>query len=97
MRRKARVDDNQAGIVDMLRKIPGVSVAVTSSLGDGFVDIIVGKDNFNYMIELKDGNKKPSAQKLTPKEEEFRERWKGQYTVCNSFDEVYNLITGKKK
>jgi hypothetical protein len=93
MRRSAKVDANQKAVVKSLRGIPGVTVAITSSLGEGFPDFIVGYKGFNYMIELKDGNKPPSARKLTDDEIEFKQKWKGQYTVCNSFDEIFKLIT----
>lgn len=92
MRRAAKIDSNQNEIVEKLRMIPGVSVAVTSKLGDGFVDIVVGRNGFNWMVELKDGDKSASRRKLTQDEEQFKDRWKGQYSVCKSFDEVLELI-----
>lgn len=96
MRRKARTDENQNGIVESLRGIPGVSVHITSQLGDGFVDIIVGYKGVNYLVELKDGNKPPSQRKLTDDEIAWHSKWKGQKAVCNSFDEVFELIMNKK-
>lgn len=87
-----RVDSNQSRVVKSLRGIPGVTVAITSDLGKGFPDFIVGYKGFNYMIELKDGSKTPSKRKLTEDEVEFHNRWKGQISVCNSFDEVFKLI-----
>ena len=90
--RAKKIDANQNEVVKKLRKIPGVSVAVTSSLGKGFVDLVVGYKNKNYLIELKDGNKPPSARKLTPDEVEFSNEWRGQYDVCNGFDEIFKII-----
>jgi len=92
MRRAAKIDANQKQIVKSLRQLPGVSVAITSQLGEGFVDIIVGRKGFNWLIELKDGSKPPSARKLTEDEQEFFDNWTGQIAVCNSFEEVFNLI-----
>ena len=92
MRRAAKVDSNQNEVVKLLRKIPGVSVAITSQLGNGFVDFVVGYKGKNYMIELKDGDKVASKRKLTADEESFKSMWTGQYTVCNNFEEVFNLI-----
>ena len=77
MRRAARVDSNQPSIVKELRK-QGYSVAVTSQLGKGFPDIVVGKDGINVMVELK----ATSKDKLTPHEVEFRDKWKGQYLIA---------------
>ena len=64
MRKKARVDANQKEIVQELRK-RGISVLHTHQLGKGAPDIIVGYMNSNYLIELKDGNKSKSQQRLT--------------------------------
>lgn len=92
MRRKARVDDNQADIVKALRKIPGVSVAVTSQLGKGFPDLVVSHNGVNYLVEIKDGKKPKHQQKLTEDEKEFHESWTGQITVCSSLDEILKLL-----
>jgi hypothetical protein len=40
----------------------------------------------NLLVEIKDGEKVPSAQKLTPDEEEFHASWPGQIDVWNSID-----------
>lgn len=92
MRKKGRVDSNQKVIVKSLRQIPGVSVAVTSMIGSGFPDLVIGYKGKNYLIELKDGDKPESAQKLTLDEIEFDAKWKGQYAVCNSIDEILKLV-----
>ena len=80
MRKKARVDANQREIVQQLRKI-GISVLHTHQLGRGAPDLILGYRNENFMIELKDGNKTKSQQKLTPDEIEFQTKWQGNYAV----------------
>jgi len=95
MRQAAKIDSNQKAIVKSLRGIPGVTVHITSQLGDGFVDIIVGRKDVNYLIELKDGDKPPSQRKLTPDEEIWHSKWKGQKAVCNSFEEVFKIIMNK--
>lgn len=99
MRRAAKVDANQAEIVKALREA-GYSVAITSQLGCGFPDLVVGivrRDGFlsNLLLEVKDGSKPPSQQKLTDDELKFRNNWYGAvYTVdsvwaaldvCNSY------------
>lgn len=90
--RAKKIDANQNEIVNALRKIPGVKVAITSALGDGFVDIVVGYQKQNYLIELKDGNKPPSDRKLTPDEVKFHEGWTGQVGVAQNIDEVLTII-----
>lgn len=91
MRIKARVDGNQKEIVTKLRKI-GCSVLHTHQLGKGAPDIIVGYNLRNYLIEIKDGTKSISQQKLTKDEVKFQAEWKGTYLVINSFDQIRNII-----
>lgn len=91
MRRRARVDANQKEIVAKLREI-GCSILHTHQLGKGAPDIIIGFNNRNYLVELKDGSKTKSQQKLTPDEVEFQNEWKGNYHVCNSFEQVKSIL-----
>ena len=84
----------QKEIVRKLRQIPGVSVKSTAATGKGFPDIICGYKKKNFLFEIKDGNKPPSARKLTPDEQKFHSEWSGQVNVCNSFDEVFEIIMG---
>lgn len=91
MRKKARVDANQKEIVTELRKLD-VSVLHTHQLGKGAPDLILGYRNDNFLIELKDGSKTKSQQKLTPDELEFQNKWRGNYAVCNSLEQVLTVI-----
>jgi len=91
MRKKARVDANQKEIVQELRK-RGISVLHTHQLGKGAPDIIVGYMNSNYLIELKDGNKSKSQQRLTKDELDFSLKWCGNYAVCNSLEQILLLL-----
>jgi Holliday junction resolvase len=91
MRRAAKVDANQRQVVDDLRKL-GFSVAITSSLGQGFPDLVLGKAKKNYLVELKDGSKVPSARKLTPDEVKFIDAWRGKVIVAGSTEEILNQI-----
>jgi hypothetical protein len=61
-------------------------------MGRGAPDLILGYRNENFMIELKDGNKTKSQQKLTPDEVQFQEKWNGNYAVCNSIEQILILI-----
>ena len=96
MRKKARVDANQKEIVQELRK-RGISVLHTHQLGRGAPDIIVGYMNSNYLIELKDGNKSKSQQRLTKDELDFSLKWRGSYAVCNSLEQILLLIDYDKE
>jgi hypothetical protein len=83
-----KVDDNQKHIVDALRKIPGISVFSTHTIGKGVPDIVVGYCGQNYLFEIKDGAKPPSQQKLTPMEVTFFEKWKGQVCVATCLEDI---------
>lgn len=72
MRRAARRDDNEQEIVKALRKA-GAYVAYI----DTPADLVVGYKGRTIILEVKDGNKPPSARKLTPNEQKFHDEWTG--------------------
>ena len=75
MRRAARIDAPQPDIVRALRRC-GYVVHITSTAGEGYPDLTVGCPwGEIVLIEIKDGDKPPSAQKLTPDQVEFHQRW----------------------
>jgi hypothetical protein len=94
--RAKRIDANQNEIVNQLRKI-GASVFITSMIGKGFPDIIVGCRGINFLIELKDSSKPNSAKKLTPDEQAFFDTWKGTVHKCETFDEILKIISKQYK
>lgn len=89
--RAKKIDDNQNLIVRQLRRC-GVSVAITSMVGNGFVDLVLGFRGRNYLIELKDGNKSASRKQLTDDEKDFFDSWNGQVNKAESFDEIKLII-----
>jgi hypothetical protein len=91
MRRVSRVDTNQTKIVEALRQV-GASVAVTSHVGAGFPDIVVGYRDVNYLFEIKDGSKPPSRRRLTDDEQRWHNLWRGNVSVVNSVDEALREI-----
>jgi len=91
MRLKARTDYNQKLIVEQLRKL-GVSVAVTSMLGKGFPDLVLGYQNKNFLVELKDGAKPKSQKGLTMDEAKFFTSWRGSVCKCENIDEILKYI-----
>lgn len=93
MRRSAKVDDNQKELVKQLRQI-GCSVAITSMVGRGFPDIVVGYRGVNYLFEIKDENKPPSKRKLTPDELEWHNVWKGSVHVVKCFNDCLAILKG---
>lgn len=79
-RRAPRLDANQPAIVEVLRRF-GFSVTSTAGLADGFPDLVVGYRGITDLIEIKDGDKPPSARKLTDDEAEFHASWQGRPVV----------------
>ena len=67
-----RVDANQTQVVSALRAA-GATVEIIGKP----VDLLVGKSGRWMMMEVKDGKKVKSAQKPTPAQEAFFERWAG--------------------
>lgn len=88
MRKRGRVDSNQADIVDTIRKLPDFTVAVTSSLGDGFGDLLIGHRGVNGLYEVKDPEKPPSERKLTADEEKFHNAWRGHIKTVLTAAEI---------
>lgn len=92
--RAARVDANQQEIVDALRAI-GCKVYVSSSFGQGFPDLIVGHRGRLMLLEVKDGDKPPSARKLTPDQVKFHAEWTGlPLYVVDSVEAAIKTVTG---
>ena len=91
MRRAARIDGNQKEIVDTYRRC-GCSVHVTSAVGKGFPDIVVGKYGLNDLVEIKDGSKPPSEQKLTEDEARFFSRWQGSVKLVTTTQDVFDHV-----
>lgn len=73
-RRAAKVDDNQARIVATLRAA-GVQVRVLSAVGEGFPDLLTYHGGVLRLVEVKDGAKVPSKQKLTAAQERMAQVW----------------------
>ncbi len=95
MRRAARVDSNSHEIVEGLRKA-GAYVRVITQ-GDGLPDLLVGYRGHTLLIEIKDGEKRPSQQKLTEAEQKFFDEWPGGPLVkANSMDAAIAALRGLK-
>ena len=91
MRYANRIDANQNKIVDGLRKA-GAYVRIISQ-GDGIPDLLVGYNGFTILMEVKDGDKVPSARKLTEAEQKFFDEWDGgMLVVINSVEEALEIL-----
>lgn len=80
MRRAAKVDANQAEIVAALRAV-GATVQPLHAVGQGCPDLLVGYRGINFLLEVKDGEKPPSARKLTPDQVSWHDTWRGSSWV----------------
>jgi len=89
--RAAKIDANQPKIVNMLRLV-GCSVQPLHRVGQGCPDLLVGYHGQNLLFEVKDGQKPPSARKLTPAEAEWHETWRGQVVTVSSVREALEAI-----
>ena len=88
-RRAAAVDANQPEIVKLFRKL-GWYVLIVSQLKK-CCDIIVSKKGRTIAIEIKDGTKIPSKQKLSEGELKFKNEWQGEYALINCIQDVIDL------
>ena len=91
MRKHGRRDANHTDIVGTFRAC-GCSVLDCADLGDGKPDLVVATASACFVVEVKDGTKPPSARKLTTKEQQFKDNWKGLYFVIESVDDVIKLL-----
>ena len=91
MRRAARIDRNQPEIVEALRKL-GASVQPLHTAHDGIPDLLVGFQGRNFLLEVKDGTKPPSARKLTSCQVQWHREWSGQAAIVTSTEEAIALV-----
>lgn len=91
MRRAAKTDANQTEIVKALRQA-GAVVQSLAAVGCGCPDLLVGFRGKNWLLEIKDGNKPPSAQALTPHQVEWHRVWQGHVVVVNSVESAIAAI-----
>lgn len=89
--RAAKVDANQPAIVAALRKV-GATVEPLHRVGQGCPDLAVGFRGVNYLIEVKDGSKPPSARKLNAVQVEWHQSWAGAVAVASNIDEALAVI-----
>ena len=96
MRKAAKIDDNQKAIVNVLRQM-GASVQSLAATGKGCPDLLVGYHGINYLMEIKDGDKVLSKQKLTIDQEHWHSLWRGSVHVVKSVDEALKILNKEIK
>ena len=91
MRRAAKIDRNQPEIVAALIAA-GCSVHSLAAVGSGMPDLLVGRQGANFLLEVKDSAKPPSARKLTPDQVEWHAAYRGRVTVVHSIAEAFHAV-----
>ena len=86
MSRVRKVDKNQPEIVRGLREL-GYSVRHTHIIGEGFPDIVIGRNGMNLLVEIKQ-----AGEWLTPDEREFFDTWRGCAIIGTSVEEIHEAF-----
>ena len=82
-----RVDKNQQEIVAEFRRL-GFSVYITSHVGAGFPDLMVGKSGKTILVEIKSSE----SAKWTGSQLEFMSKWQGGTVMrVNNIEDVQKL------
>ena len=90
MRRAARRDANEDQIVSAMQ---ACGAYVTKINDAGRFDLLCWYRGHTLLLEVKDGRKPPSAQKLTPAEERFHLEWPGgNLHIVNSVDAALDIL-----
>lgn len=87
-----RIDANQPAITEALRRA-GCSVQPLHTVGHGCPDLLVGFADRNLLLEIKDGTRCASEQKLTPLEATWHQEWRGEVWTVNSVEAALQLVT----
>lgn len=88
-RRAAKKDANHVEVVSLFRKL-GWYVLDVGQLKN-CCDLIVAKDGVAVAVEIKHGEKPPSARKLSEGEEKFKNEWLGVWRLVENDDDVLKL------
>lgn len=86
MRRAARVDKNQALIVERFRAW-GCSVTPLHAVGQGVPDLCIGVAGVNLLVEVKS-----KSGRLTPAQIDYHRDWRGQICIVRTVEEVDALV-----
>lgn len=90
MRRVARRDANERRVIDALR---ACGAYVKQINDEGAFDLLVFYRGHTLLLEVKDGDKPPSARALTPAEAKFHAEWPGQNLhIVNSEHEALDIL-----
>lgn len=84
-----RTDGNHRAVVEEFRKaMPDATLFDASGAGRGFPDLVVGWKGINFLFEVKDPEKCPSARSLTDAQKDFHTAWQGQVKVVHTAADI---------
>ena len=66
---------------EALLSVSGVTVHSLAGVGCGCPDLLVGAEGQTFLVEVKDGEKRPSHRTLTPDQRTWIKRWTGSPVV----------------
>jgi len=87
-----RIDLNQPTIVAELRQM-GFPVCITSDLGKGFPDLVVGGFGTVFLFEVKNPEEKWT---LTEKEQDFHDLWQGMVHIIQTTEDAISVMTSSR-
>jgi len=89
--RRGRTDANQTEIVAFLRAA-GASVFVSSDVGRGFPDLVVGHRGHTYLIEVK-----VPGGRIRDSQSAFALSWRGSpVCVVRNVQDCFDVLAGKQ-
>lgn len=80
------IDANQSEIVAGLRAV-GASVHITSDVGHGLPDLVVGFRGANFLLECK-----APGGRLTPAQREWHRDWRGNARVVRGLHDALEAV-----
>ena len=90
MRRASRRDANERRVIDALKACGAYVKQINDA---GAFDLLVYYRGRTLLLEVKDGDKPPSARALTPAEQKFHAEWPGQNLhIVNSEQEALDIL-----
>ena len=90
MRLASRRDVNERRVIDALKACGAYVKQINDA---GAFDLLVYYRGYTLLLEVKDGDKSPSARALTPAEAKFHAEWPGQNLhIVNSEHEALDIL-----
>lgn len=93
---RCRLDGNHTAVCAALRNA-GMEPLSLAKVGEGCPDIVVGWLGVNVLLEIKDGEKPPSARQLTAAEQDFHATWPGQVHIAESPEQAVLAVIAHAK